>query len=512
MVETGLYRRRSLLFLIIGIGVVLTVYRDSFLSMQAIWSRSDTYAHGYFILPISLYLIYRQRLKIQGLPVRPNLWALPLLAACGFAWALANAADVLVVKQLAVVAMLPLLVLLLLGWKVFRALLFPLGFLFLAVPFGEALIPLFIEQTARFVIAALKLTGIPVYAEGNRISLPNGNWSVVEACSGLRYLLATLTLSLLFAYLSFTSNWRRWAFVVFSLAVAILANWVRAFGIVMIGYLSGMKLAVGIDHVIYGWVFFGLIIFIVFWVGGRWRQESYNSDSPTLAGSPIPEPVPGWPTAGVCLAGLLIIAIWPWLGRAGELPAPGRVELTKPVAVADWSAGERRLTEWRPEYRAANAVLDVTYQDETAPVGLYIAYYWRQRQGAELINSQNSLVSFKDNRWKQTGHSSRLATVRDRRFRVDEVRIHADDQTLLAWRWYWIGGHYTASPYMAKLWEALAKIFDLDARAAVIVIYTPYNEQTDPARARLSRFLLAMGPSLNHTLEQAKKGTLPFIE
>src|SRR2546423_1258251 len=84
------------------------------------------------------------------------------------------------------------------------------------------------------------------------VRFPTGSWWIVEACSGLRYLIASAMVGMLYAYLAYRSLSRRIAFVAASLAVPILANWLRAYMIVMIGYLSGNRLAVGIDHIIYG--------------------------------------------------------------------------------------------------------------------------------------------------------------------------------------------------------------------------------------------------------------------
>ena len=78
------------------------------------------------------------------------------------------------------------------GWAVTREIAFPLGFLFFAVPIGEFLVPTMIDYTADFTVAALRLTGIPVYREGNDFVIPSGNWSVVDACSGVRYLIASV--------------------------------------------------------------------------------------------------------------------------------------------------------------------------------------------------------------------------------------------------------------------------------------------------------------------------------
>ena len=70
-------------------------------------------------------------------------------------------------------------------------------------------------------------------------------------------IIASLTVGTLFAYLSYRSLNRRLIFVGVAFAVPVIANWMRAYMIVMIGHLSGNKLAVGVDHLIYGWVFFG---------------------------------------------------------------------------------------------------------------------------------------------------------------------------------------------------------------------------------------------------------------
>src|SRR5262249_35737350 len=103
--------------------------------------------------------------------------------------------------------------------------------------------------------------------------IPSGRWSVVEACSGIRYLIASLVVGTLYAYLSYRSLTRRLVFVGFSIAVPIVANWIRAYMIVMIGHLSGNTLAVGVDHIIYGWAFFGLVILLMFWIGARWHDN-----------------------------------------------------------------------------------------------------------------------------------------------------------------------------------------------------------------------------------------------
>jgi exosortase/archaeosortase family protein len=190
--------------------------------------------------------------------------------------------------------------------------LFPAFFLLLAVPFGEFLLPVLIEHTADFVVFALKLTGIPVYREGAFITIPSGNWSVVEACSGLRYIIASLTAGLLYAYHHVSESRTRVLFVVASIVVPIVANWLRAYMIVMIGHLSGMKYAIGIDHLIYGWLFFGFVMMLLFWIGSRWREDIVSHQA-------VPDPVgrvkrdqPSMVAImAATLAAAVMVAIWP---------------------------------------------------------------------------------------------------------------------------------------------------------------------------------------------------------
>ncbi len=72
-------------------------------------------------------------------------------------------------------------------------------------------------------------------------------------------------------------------FVLASILFPIVANWLRAYMIVMIAHLSEMKYATGVDHLIYGWVFFGFVMLILFWIGSFWRED-VAPEQPDAAG------------------------------------------------------------------------------------------------------------------------------------------------------------------------------------------------------------------------------------
>jgi exosortase A len=162
-----------------------------------------------------------------------------------FAWLLGELTAVNALTQFALIFIVVASAIALLGNAASKVIAFPLLFLFFALPVGDFLMPRLMEWTADFTVIALRSSGVPVYREGQNFIIPSGSWSVVEACSGIRYLIASLTVGTLYAYLTYHSLKRRLIFVAISIIVPIVANWLRAYLIVMLGHLSGNKLAVG---------------------------------------------------------------------------------------------------------------------------------------------------------------------------------------------------------------------------------------------------------------------------
>src|SRR5215470_9354089 len=265
--------KASLLALGTALIAIMIVHIDTAASMVEIWNRSGTFAHGWVVAPISLWLVWRRRDALARTEFRPSYLGLTALALTGFSWMLAELASVTSVAQFSFVLMIPAAVITVLGWSAARILAFPLAFLLFAVPAGEFLIPTLMDWTATCTTAALRATGIPVYREGNHFMLPTGEWSVVEACSGSRYHAASLMSGTLYAYLTYRGLGRRLAFVGLAIVTPLVANWVRAYLIVMLGHLSGGQVATGVDHLIYGWIFFGIVIALMFWIGSFWRDE-----------------------------------------------------------------------------------------------------------------------------------------------------------------------------------------------------------------------------------------------
>ena len=466
-----------LLFAIFAL-VALILFRTA-ASIVSIWQRSNTFGHGFLIPPIVAWLIWRQREQIRAVPIRPAYGWLALVLFLGCAWFWGCLAGVLILEQFAFALLIPATVCAVLGTAMFRALLFPLGFLLLGVPAGDGIAGPLIEFTAAFAVKSLQLSGIPVAREGPYLTIPNAVWVVTDACSGFRYLMASLTLGCLYAYLQFRTLRFRLLFVALSLAVPILANGVRAYLIVLIGYLSNSKLAVGVDHYIYGWVLFAVFCVFLFWIGSRMKEPPVAvppSNAPPMA--PVAGPPDLRRLAPAGLAAILAIVIWPALAARVDARAssgePPRLAL--PAAIGEWSAADDdSLSRWRPAYHGATAETARAYRSGDRIVALYVGYYRNQRQGSELINSTNTIISLdKHAEWRRGWERERAASVSETGDRIWETDASKHGGRILVWHRFWSGDRYTPSRFTAKMQQLERRVFRGKDDAALVVMLTPY--------------------------------------
>ena len=188
---------------VLVVAVLLALFHETAAAMVGIWMRSETFAHAFLVPPISLWLIWRRRAELAQHVPRTEPWLLlPMALAC-LLWLLAELADVNAATQFSLVLLIVLSVPAVFGFAVAREITFPLLFLFFAVPMGEFMVPRMMEWTADFTVFAVAASGVPVYREGLQFIIPTGSWSVVEACSGVRYLIASFMVGTLFAYLTY---------------------------------------------------------------------------------------------------------------------------------------------------------------------------------------------------------------------------------------------------------------------------------------------------------------------
>ncbi|MDB5748636.1 MAG: exosortase [Massilia sp.] len=504
VVGTGAHpvAQSSLLLIVLALLAPLVLYFGTARSIVDVWNSSETFAHGYAIVPISLWLIWRRRANFSLIPAAPSWPALALLALAGAGWLAARIGGVQVVMQYAFVAMFPLAAFALLGRRLAGSLAFPLLFLLFAVPFGEVFVDPLIGITADFTVWAVQVTGIPVLRNGTRFELPTGSWSVVEACSGVRYLISSITLGCLYAYLTYRSNLRRALFIGLSVIVPIVANGLRAYMIVMIGHLSGMELATGVDHLIYGWLFFGLVMFLMFWIGSYWREEEAPAPAAQTGASGTSGTagiVPARSLLPMALAIVAVAAVWPVFAayneRANHNPQPVVLSLPQLAGLASGAA----FPGWEPDYMTPDARVAAVYTEGSRPVKLQVLYYRNQDKAKGLVSSINRLADPQD-AWHATASSGRLEGA----LAVRETTLAGPGGPLLVWHWMWIDGHNTTSNVVGKLHQARSKLLFRGDDGALVVLATPVNDDPQAARAALRAFLARGGDAIEATLQQTR--------
>lgn len=325
--------------LALGVVLLLGLFWSEAAAAFQVWVESTAYGHCFLVLPIALYMIWDRRERLAGLTPQPAplfaLLALPL----SLAWFAAERLGIMEGRQLVAVALLETLLLTLLGWRMFRALMAPLLYLFFLVPFGAFLTPLLQRFTARFIEVGLVVLDIPHVVTDMLIEVPAGQFFVAEACAGLRFLIAAVAFGVFYAVLNYTSPWKRVWFILASILVPVVANGVRALGIVLLGQALGSARAAAADHIIYGWGFFTVVLLLLVLAGLPFRDPPPPA-APVRSAPPPPAPPA---VALAAMAGVLLLAsLGPaaaGLLRRRESPAAllGRPHL---IAPGDCTLGE----------------------------------------------------------------------------------------------------------------------------------------------------------------------------
>lgn len=293
---------------LVGLGLL---FAEEGAAAVRVWESSAAYNHCWLVLPIAGWLAWTRRHRLTGQEPQPMPWAALLALPVGLAWLGAERLGIMEGRQFTALAMVYVLLLAVLGWRICRAMAAPLGYLVFLVPFGAFATPVLQRITAWMIDVLLDVAGIAHYVDDLIIETTSGTYLVAEACAGLRFLIAALAFGALYAVVMFRSPGRRLIVFGLALVVPILANGLRAFGIVLLGHYLGSAEAAAADHVIYGWVFFSVVILLLIAAGLPFRED--GAPEPRPAPPPVPAPAPRIAT----LAAAALLA----LGLAAAAPA-----------------------------------------------------------------------------------------------------------------------------------------------------------------------------------------------
>jgi exosortase A len=480
-----IWRNHLIALALVSLAIVGLFHRDA-LDMADKWWNISTYGHCLMLPFIIAWLVWERREEVE--PYAPAAWwpGLIGLAGASFLWMLGEAGGISLFRHAAVIFMLQAATISILGLRTSRALMFPIFYAVFLIPFGEEAVPMMQTITAKMSMLFLGWSGIPAHIEGVFITIPTGLFEVAEACSGIKFLVAMAAFSTLAANLCFTSWTRRGLFMVMAMIVPVIANGLRAFLTIYVSHVTGStEFASSFDHIIFGWVFFGLVMVMV--MGIAWRFFDRKPGDPFLQGPAIPAqtktallPI----AAGASVALVLgMVLLQGFLASLGQTPLPNAIDLP---AVKGW---QRTIAHpafpWEPRFDGADHRLTGQYVNAKGDrVDVIVALYGWQAEGKEMVGFGQGLFA------PESGWAWANATAAPVGGKADRIFAPGAEREVASF--YHLGGKTTGSASAVKIETLKARLFGGNQVAAAILV-SAEDSKAHPGRAAIDAFLRDMG-------------------
>ncbi len=491
-------RRVTALALIFAFwAAVALVYWPSALELNRLWTDlpGETYTHGYLIFLLSLWLIIRDRKRLAVMPRRAEPLALIPLALLSAAWVFFWRAAI----QEPQLMLLPLILFAAFfaafGRRLARAVAFPIGFLYFALPFWGDINGIIQGLSAKMVGVLIWVTGIPAYTNGVMVHLPGGLIEIAQSCSGLHEFIVGLALAALYGKLS-DEPWRRrlgWLALMGALSLAV--NWVRIFTVIVAAYETEMRSSLVRQHYWLGWWLFAFVFAAFLWWTGRSapaRRAPPSPENRDASESPSTATMGGLPV----ILTLVVLAAMPLLAYGmdwANTAAGTAVAFQWPAAPRGWAGPSAAdVSEWRPRFLRPSGEALTRYTDPAGePVDAFAVAYRVQTQRAKLLGYWNDLLGDP----KQTRQQSvRLVNSPAGRWQ-QIVALNSDGSRALVWNRYRIGSRVFVQPRLSQLWYGLVAIVK-PPMSSLTALRTQCMPDCNAARARLSSAVAWLRPNL----------------
>jgi len=236
------------------------------------WYNSGEYSHGFFIVPLCCYIIWRKKDDLAGIPARPSAWGLAIIVFALFIYLFAHFARIMTLTSLSMIMVIAGVPIYFYGFVMFRHLLFPIFLLLFMIPiplqiYASLTVPLQLF-VSKVTVGILSLWNIPIFREGNVIKIPGHTLQIVDACSGLRSMITLLLLGAVLGYLTIKSLFLRMVLFISAVPIAIFVNVVRVLFLIIAYYYFNYDLTIGTIHVLFGLIIFILDLIFIFAVKG----------------------------------------------------------------------------------------------------------------------------------------------------------------------------------------------------------------------------------------------------
>lgn len=480
--------RIKIAFVIMLSGVVVTFYAwwSTVVHLIDLVQTVDVFAHGQIVPLVSIALIWSRRSMLSEMKPTFSMIGLFVYTVAVGIWLAGELLDSALFAHLGLITAIQGIVLFAFGPKIYRAILFPMGFLYLMIPFGYALVTHLQHLTANMVILVLEVIGADFTAEGVLIELPSGLYEVAQACAGIRFLFTSIVTSVLLANLVFKSWKRRVMILCVGVVLPIVANIIRVLSILAIAEITDQSFAKDVDHIIYGWVFLSIVLLALISFAYRVSDiDSYEVIESRNETHEYHDRKFGVLGAGVFLLSLLATYVFPSQFEPVYEEGQQRKEVLYTAAPDGYRliSGLSKIPS--PKFLNADLERQSVLRENSTVFSVYAGSYNILGPGRRLYQSGNSLVS---NEWVElTGLRQRHNVtcelyIEERVFRRDEMRV-------LVWALYRLNETVITNSLEEKLFSAYARFQQVPAAGNVVVITAPIADDVEIVRRAFARFI-----------------------
>lgn len=501
--------------------LILGLYWSTFTVLISGWGRAD-YSYCYLMPFVIAYLIWDKRQRLLEVPSRPS-WAglFPLGLGIVFFWIGELGGEYFTLYMsfwLTVVGLCWLHF----GWKKIKTISFALIMILTMFP-----LPYFIHGkisvklqlvSSKLGVAMMQLYGMSVYQEGNVIDLGSTQLQVVEACSGLRYLISLVILGFLVAYFFKAAFWKRAILVISTIPIAIFSNSLR---IAITGILYeawSPKVAEGFFHGFSGWFIFMFslaVLFVEMWALSkiRFKGRALHNDKDLPGGQSSPglrlstsaqrahrnDLIATW-----CQFIVAVILMGATIALSQGVNFRENIPITRslsqfPLEVGKWKGTREPMEQMYIDELDLSDYVIIDYRDPKGKnVNFYVAYYESQRKG-ESIHSPATCLPGGGWIFKEAGATSLSAPgYFGGSIKVNRAFMEKWDQRQLSYYFFLQRGRILTNAYQLKIfafWDALTK---QRTDGALVRLTTPVYKFEDlhDADNRLTEFTQEIMPVL----------------
>lgn len=498
------------------------------------WPRED-YSYAYFMPLLVAYLVWTRKDRFLRVPSSASWYGLfALIPGIALFW-LGELSGEFFSLYLSLWLIVTGLLWMHLGWQRLKTLSFPIGFSLFMFPLPNFLntqVSMKLKLVSSWLgVWLMQIYGLSAYREGNVIDLGFTQLQVVDACSGLRYLIPLILLGVLFAYFFKGSLWKKAVLVISTVPISIITNSLR---IALTGILSeiwGTKAAEGFFHDFSGWfifmISFGLLLVemqLLRALPSRpgtpdTQEESGDRESAgrlnrtDVTREPAHD-LSGEKTASLSFspvhftAAVIVLAVTLVLSQGIDFreKTPITESFEKfPMKIENWEGTRGSLEQKFIDSLDLSDYIMADYTDGSEKtVNLYVAYYESQTKG-ESIHSPATCMPGGGWVFVNSGrYDLPLLSDRKESMPVNRVLMQKAGIKQLVYYWFDQRGRILTSAYELKLFNFLDALTRQRTDGALVRIITPVYESEAllDAENRLLRFTGDVIPVLSEFIPQ----------